>query len=197
MVQIIACVASSFSTDWNTAVPLLTLPGHTGLADPPQVQDNQPESSLRALNDEAILDVPLHVKCQVVRAGKTPVAVTAFEWLRSGVLPEVSGELITSCKAPLTSLPGTPVGLLTCVRALVCFKMGAFGVHLPASIELTPVHPSPAVWRCLSAGQPRPLHTPSPYFTRRVQHSLYPTPHLRHRALLPQLGRGWRCAADG
>lgn len=39
MVQIIACVvASSFfspHTDWNTAAPLLTLPGHAGLADPP------------------------------------------------------------------------------------------------------------------------------------------------------------------
>ena len=54
MVQIIACVASSFSTDWNTAVSLLTLPGHTGLADPPTGQDNQPESSHRALDTEAI-----------------------------------------------------------------------------------------------------------------------------------------------
>lgn len=72
MVQIIACVASSFSTDWNTAVPLLTLPGHTGLADPPTGQDNQPESSHRALDSEAILDVPLHVQRQVVGTGETP-----------------------------------------------------------------------------------------------------------------------------
>lgn len=72
MVQIIACVASSFSTDWNTAVSLLTLPGHTGLADPPTGQDNQPESSHRAVDSEAILDVPLHVQCQVVRTGETP-----------------------------------------------------------------------------------------------------------------------------
>lgn len=44
----------------------------------------------------------------------SPVAVTAFEWLGSSVLPEVSGEFITPCKAPLTALPWTPVGLLTC-----------------------------------------------------------------------------------
>lgn len=72
MVQIIACIASSFSTDWNTAVPLLTLPGHTGLADPPTGEDNQPQSSHRALNSEAILDVPLHVQRQVVGTGETP-----------------------------------------------------------------------------------------------------------------------------
>lgn len=105
MVQIIACVASCFSTDWNTAAPLLTLPGHTGLADPPQVRNNHPESSLRAPDMEAILDVPLHVQRQVVRTGETPVAVTAFKWLRSSVLPEVSGEFIASCKAPLAALP--------------------------------------------------------------------------------------------
>lgn len=46
----------------------------------------------------------------------SPVAVTAFEWLCSGVLPEVSGELVASCKAPLAALPWTPVGLLTCRR---------------------------------------------------------------------------------
>lgn len=44
----------------------------------------------------------------------SPVAVTAFEWLCSSVLPEVSGEFVTPCKAPLTALPWTPVGLLTC-----------------------------------------------------------------------------------
>lgn len=43
----------------------------------------------------------------------SPVAVTAFEWLCSSVLPEVSGELITSCKAPLAAFPWTPVGFLT------------------------------------------------------------------------------------
>lgn len=35
--------------------------------------------------------VPLHVQGQVVRPGETPVTVTAFKWLCTGVLPEVSG----------------------------------------------------------------------------------------------------------
>lgn len=48
MVQIIACVASCFSSDWNLAVLPLTPPGHNGLADPPQVQDrwSKPSSEL-------------------------------------------------------------------------------------------------------------------------------------------------------
>lgn len=35
----------------------------------------------------------------------SPVAVTAFKWLCSSVLPEVSGEFIASCKAPLAAFP--------------------------------------------------------------------------------------------
>lgn len=42
----------------------------------------------------------------------SPVAVTAFKWLCSSVLPEVSGEFIASCKAPLAAFPWTPVRLL-------------------------------------------------------------------------------------
>lgn len=51
------------------------------------------------------LDVPLHVKGQMVRPGETSVTVTAFKWLCPSVLPEVSGQLIASCKTPLTALP--------------------------------------------------------------------------------------------
>lgn len=51
--------------------------------------------------------------CVAVRT-HSPVAVTAFEWLCSSVLPEVSGKLIAPCKAPFTAFPWTPVGLLTC-----------------------------------------------------------------------------------
>lgn len=72
MVQIIACVASSFSTDWNTAVSLLTLPGHTGLADPPQVRTINPNHPTELSTRRPSLDVPLHVQRQVVRAGETP-----------------------------------------------------------------------------------------------------------------------------
>lgn len=71
----------------------------------PTGQDNQAESSLGDVRAEAILDVPLHVQRQVVGTRETPVAVTAFEWLCSSVLPEVSGEFIAPCKAPFTALP--------------------------------------------------------------------------------------------
>lgn len=43
-----------------------------------------------------------------------PVTVTAFKWLCPGVLPEVSGQLVASCKTPLAALPRTPVWFLTC-----------------------------------------------------------------------------------
>ena len=84
----------------------------------------------------------------------------------------------------------------TCMRALMCFEMGTFCVHLPAAIEVTPVHPPPPVWRSLSIGQAslfqRSPNPPCPYFARRMQHSLYPTPHLGHGALLASLRRRWR-----
>lgn len=44
----------------------------------------------------------------------SPVTVTAFKWLCPGVLPEVSGQLVASCKTPLAALPRTPVWFLTC-----------------------------------------------------------------------------------
>lgn len=93
------------------------------------------------------------------------------------------------------------LALFTCVRALVCFEVGALGVDLPASVEVTPVHPPPPVGRSLSAGQSRPVHgplrAPSPYFPRRVQHSLYPAPHLGDRAVFGQLGGRRRGGDDG
>lgn len=49
--------------------------------------------------------VPLHVQGQVVRPGETPVTVAAFKWLCTGVLPEVSGQLVASRKAPLAAFP--------------------------------------------------------------------------------------------
>lgn len=46
--------------------------------------------------------------------GSVPVTVTAFEWLCPGVLPEVSGQLVASCKTPHAALPRTPVRFLAC-----------------------------------------------------------------------------------
>lgn len=90
---------------------------------------------------------------------------------------------------------------LTCVCALVCFEVRALGVHLPAAIEVTPVHSPPPVRRRLTTGQPWPLrvplHAPSPYFPRRLQRSLYPTPRMGYRPFLAQLRWGWRRADDG
>lgn len=56
----------------------------------------------------------LHVKSQVVGPGETALAMTAFEWFASGVLSEVSGQLIGSGETPLTALPRTLVRLLPC-----------------------------------------------------------------------------------
>lgn len=56
------------------------------------------------LDDQTLTDLLVH----------QPVAVTAFERLCSSVFPEMSGEFVTPCKAPLTALPWTPVGLLSC-----------------------------------------------------------------------------------
>lgn len=50
-------------------------------------------------------EVPLHVQGQVVRPGETPVTVRAFKRLGTSMLSEVSGQLITSCKTPLTTFP--------------------------------------------------------------------------------------------
>lgn len=48
------------------------------------------------------------------RTSGLPVTVIAFEWLGPCVLPEVSGQLVAPCKAPLAALPRTPVRFLTC-----------------------------------------------------------------------------------
>lgn len=50
----------------------------------------------------------------VIKRPCSPVTVTAFKWLCPGVLPEVSGQLVASCKTPLAALPRTPVWFLTC-----------------------------------------------------------------------------------
>lgn len=65
----------------------------------------KPSPTLCWLVARPALDVPLHVKSQMVRPGETSVTVTAFKWLCPSVLPEVSGQLVASCKTPLTALP--------------------------------------------------------------------------------------------
>lgn len=78
----------------------------------------------------------------MVGPGETSVTVSALERLRSGVLPVVPGQFITSGKAPLASFPGALVGFFTCMRSLVRFQVRAFGVNFFAAEKLTLVYPS-------------------------------------------------------
>lgn len=55
----------------------------------------------------------LHVQGQVVRAGETAAAHGALERLRARVFPEMARQLIGPGEAPLTSLPGALIRLLS------------------------------------------------------------------------------------
>lgn len=57
--------------------------------------------------------VSLHVKCQVVGAGEAAVTHPTLERLCPRVFPEMASQLIGTSEAPLTSLPGAPVRLLS------------------------------------------------------------------------------------
>lgn len=60
------------------------------------------------------LVVSLHVECQMIWPGETPVAVAAFEWLGTCMFPVVACQLVGSGEPPLTAFPRTLVWLLTC-----------------------------------------------------------------------------------
>lgn len=66
-----------------------------------------PARLLRAL-------VSLHVQGQVVRAREAAAAHGALERLGARVLPEVARQLVGPGEAPLASLPGALVRLLSC-----------------------------------------------------------------------------------
>lgn len=55
----------------------------------------------------------LHVQGQVVGAGETAAADGALERLRARVFPEMARQLIGPGEAPLTSLPGALIRLLS------------------------------------------------------------------------------------
>lgn len=57
--------------------------------------------------------VSLHVQGQVVGAGETAAAHGALERLRARVFPEMARQLIGPGEAPLTSLPGALIRLLS------------------------------------------------------------------------------------
>lgn len=55
----------------------------------------------------------LHVECQVIGAGEAAAAHAALERLGPGVFPEMASQLVGTGEAPLTSLPGALVRLLS------------------------------------------------------------------------------------
>lgn len=57
--------------------------------------------------------MPLHVESQVVRAREGALAQVTLKGPVSGVLPEVTGQLVRPGKLPAAALPVTVVGFLT------------------------------------------------------------------------------------
>lgn len=66
-------------------------------------------------------DVAPSVKCQVIRARETAVAVGAAKGFDAGVLAKVPRQLIRAGKAPGTALPCALVWLFTCVYSAMGF----------------------------------------------------------------------------
>lgn len=85
--------------------------------------------------------VPLHMQGQVIRSGEGARADRALERFGPCVFPEVTSQLIRTGETPVTSIPRTPVRLLTSVGPQVGFQMGRLGVHFLTSWEVTVVYP--------------------------------------------------------
>lgn len=68
-------------------------------------------------------DVAAAVQGEVIGPGEGAVALSAAERFNSRVLAEMSGQLIGASEAPGASLPGTVVGLLSCVYPPVGFEV--------------------------------------------------------------------------
>ncbi len=58
--------------------------------------------------------MPLHVKRQVVGPGEGPLAQVTLERPLSGVLPEVTRELVGASELPATPFPGAVVWFFSC-----------------------------------------------------------------------------------
>lgn len=69
---------------WLEHAPPISLQGQVNQEAGQDTTHPQREATARS-------EVPLHVQGQVVRPRETPVTVTAFKWLCTSVLPEVSG----------------------------------------------------------------------------------------------------------
>lgn len=78
---------------------------------------------------------------EVVGPGERAVALSAAERFDPRVLAEVSGELIRAGEAPSAALPGTVVGLLSCVYPPVSFEVGTLGVNFFTAFIVAHVDP--------------------------------------------------------
>lgn len=63
------------------------------------------------------LDVSLHVKSEVVRAGEAAVTLPTLEGLHPRVFPVVAGQLVGPGEVPAATVPLALVRLLTCNKA--------------------------------------------------------------------------------
>ena len=95
--------------------------------------------------DDVVVDqsVSFHVEGEMVTPGEGSGAEMTLEWLGPCVLPVVPGELIRPREFPSTSVPGTLIGLLTCVGTLMGLQMGTLGIDLVTSREVAAVYLSP------------------------------------------------------
>ena len=57
--------------------------------------------------------VSFHVERQVIRSGKTSVALRTLEWLDPSVFPVMPCQLVGSSETPLTAFPGATIRFLT------------------------------------------------------------------------------------
>lgn len=79
--------------------------------------------------------MPLHVQREVVGPGECAFTQVTLEGAVSGVLPEVTRELIGTSELPAATLPAAVVWFLPCVRPEVRLQVGALGVGLPTAGE--------------------------------------------------------------
>lgn len=87
--------------------------------------------------------MPLHVQREVVGPGEGTLTQVTLERPVSGVLPEVTRELVGTSELPAAALPAAVVRFLSCVRPEVRLQVGALGVRLPTAGESAGVRRGP------------------------------------------------------
>lgn len=85
------------------------------------------------------VDVPFHVKREMVGAGEGSLAESALEGTIARVLPVVASQLVRARELPAATLPLTLVRLLARVRTEVSLEVRGLGVGLAAAGVVTGV----------------------------------------------------------